>query len=122
MSKISFVHLYQNYSLFFLKKANVLEFGHGYLKFLFLIHSGLPASRPSELANGGTCTYVCKQNKFCNVNFNANGPFNGRTKGICFDYENRHDCEGTPRFCEDCASKCRGRVGATFSEVVGPKQ
>ena len=87
-----------------------------------LFHSGRPASRPSKLADGGTCTYVCKQNKFCNVNFDANGPLSGRTKGLCFDYENRHDCEGTPRFCEDCDSKCRGRVGATFSEFVGPEQ
>ena len=86
-----------------------------------LFHSGRPASRPSKLADGGTCTYVCKQNKFCNVNFDANGPLSGRTKGLCFDYVNRHDCEGTPRFCEDCDSKCRGRVGATFSELVGPE-
>jgi len=81
-----------------------------------------PASRPSKLADGGTCTYVCKQNKFCNVNFKANGLLNGSTKGLCFDYENQHDCEGTPRFCSDCDSKCRGRVGATFSELVGPEQ
>jgi hypothetical protein len=83
--------------------------------------SARPASRPSKLADGGTCTYVCKQNNFCNVNFNANGLLNGSTKGLCFDYENRHDCEGTPRFCDDCDSKCRGRVGATFSEIVGPE-
>ena len=81
-----------------------------------------PVSRPSKLANGGTCTYVCKQNRFCNVNFKANGLLNGSTKGLCFDYENQHDCEGTPRFCSDCDSKCRGRVGATFSELVGPAQ
>ena len=80
-----------------------------------------PASG-SKLADGGTCTYVCKQNRFCNVNFKANGLLNGSTKGLCFDYENQHDCEGTPRFCSDCDSKCRGRVGATFSELVGPEQ
>ena len=100
-------------------------------KFLFLAGSRIPKaidtnrggqSEPSNLADGGTCTYVCKQNKFCNVNFDANGPFSGRTKGLCFDYENRHDCEGTPTFCENCDSKCRGRVGATFSELVGPEQ
>ena len=81
-----------------------------------------PLSRPSKLANGGTCTYVCKRNKFCNVSFKANGFYNGKTKGACFDYQNGHDCEGTPRFCNDCDSKCRGRVGATFSELVGSEQ
>ena len=92
------------------------------LYFFYYYYSGHPASEPSNLADGGTCTYVCKQNKFCNVNFDANGPHSGRTKGLCFDYENRHDCEGTPIFCENCDSKCRGRVGATFSELVGPEQ
>ena len=81
-----------------------------------------PSSRPSKLANGGTCTYVCKRNKFCNVRFNANGFYNGKTKGACFDYQNKHDCEGTPRFCNDCDSKCRGRVGATFTEIVNPER
>ena len=81
-----------------------------------------PVSRPSKLANGGTCTYVCKRNKFCNVSFKANGFYNGKTKGACFDYQNIHDCEGTPRFCNDCDSKCRGRVGATFTEIVNPEK
>ena len=80
--------------------------------------SARPTPRPSKLAVGGICTYVCKQNGNCNANFKADGLHNGSTKGVCFDYENRHDCEGTPRFCNDCDSKCRGSNGATFSEAV----
>ena len=120
LSNISFVNLSK--LLFLLFQGKILEIWWSIFQLLFSIHPGLPESGRSKLSDGGTCTYVCKQNKFCNVNFNANGPFSGRTKGLCFDYENRHDCEGTPIFCEDCDSKCRGRVGATFSELVGPEQ
>ena len=72
-------------------------------------------------ATGGKCFYECKNTGVCQVDFEANGPYSGGTRGSCTseDFGWSGDCSGTPRFCRDCKHKCRGRWGTNFGELVG---
>ena len=66
-----------------------------------------------------TCTYSCNSNGSCDVEYwHANGPYVGNTKGSCFPPSFGGDCSGTPRFCEECISKCQGKGFGSFDEEV----
>ena len=80
-----------------------------------------PSSPAVKEANGGTCSYECKKDGVCQVDFEANGSYSGGTRGSCTSEEFgwSGDCSGTPRFCTDCKHKCRGRWASNFSEIVG---
>ena len=53
------------------------------------------------------------------MEFDANGLYNGGTRGYCFPKRFGGDCDGTPRFCDHCKFKCLGQeVAGTFTENV----
>ena len=49
-----------------------------------------------------SCTYKCKDNGGCTVEFESDNFFSGASKGSCFPASFGGACLGTPNQCEDC--------------------
>ena len=49
-----------------------------------------------------SCTYKCKDNGGCTVEFESDNFFSGASKGSCFPANFGGACFGTPNQCEDC--------------------
>ena len=72
----------------------------------------------SDNQNSATCIYNCKNDGGCSVKIQSDKPISGNTLGSCFSQLFGGSCSGIPEKCDNCNTKCEGRLGEKFSEIV----
>ena len=65
-----------------------------------------------------SCIYNCKNDGGCSVKIQSDKPISGNTLGSCFSQLFGGSCSGIPEKCDNCNTKCEGRLGEKFSENV----
>ena len=75
-----------------------------------------PGGNPSN--DVSKCLYTCNRNGSCQVSIQTTKLFEGYSMGSCFSPAFGGRCSGTPRMCQECLPKCRGKSGQQFFEVV----
>ena len=84
-----------------------------------------PKVNPEQASNGddnentaASCIYNCKNDGGCSVKIQSDKPISGNTLGSCFPPLFGGSCSGIPEKCDNCSTKCEGRLGEKFSENV----
>ena len=83
-----------------------------------------PKVNPEQEINGddkentASCIYNCKNDGGCSVKIQSDKPISGNTLGSCFPPLFGGSCSGIPEKCDNCNTKCEGRLGEKFSENV----
>ena len=65
-----------------------------------------------------SCIYSCQSNGGCSVKIQSDKPISGNTLGSCFSPSFGGACSGIPEKCDNCITKCEGKLGEEFTELV----